>query len=413
MTRVLVVDDSQFMRTVLGNALTDAGYDVETAANGTKGVELAGTFEPDVVTMDVEMPELGGIDAVERIMTTNPTAILMLSVHTERGAEATLDAIERGAVDFIHKPDGSDSRNIAHLTDEVVAKVDELAEAEVSSVALARAAATAYATRSSAVSAAASASNPERGTAAGNAVAGGSDVRTQVSVDRGTTGPNTPEIGAGADVEFDEKASPPTVDGERADAPTIVLGASTGGPKIVERLFERLPLALGAKVLVVQHMPSGFTARFADRLDARSAYDVSEAADRDRLVPGQAAVAPGDAHLEVVSNVNGRLRLELDDGERVHGVRPAIDVTMQSAADRVSDALCGVVLTGMGRDGAAGIEAIKDAGGHTIAQDEATSPVFGIPCQAIQTGRVDTIASATGIADAIVDAFTTDGETDD
>ncbi|MDS0474125.1 chemotaxis-specific protein-glutamate methyltransferase CheB [Natrinema sp. 1APR25-10V2] len=404
MTRVLVVDDSRFMRTVIGNALTGAGYDVETAANGSEGVERAGTFDPDVVTMDVEMPEMDGIDAVERIMATNPTAILMLSVHTERGAEATLDALERGAVDFLHKPDGSGSRNIAHLTDEVIEKVDDLAEADVSSVALARAAASAYATG------AGRAENPGQTTVTGNAVAGGSS-DVQSSVDRGTAGPDV-SPGLGSDAEHDESA-PIAVDGERADAPTVVIGASTGGPKIVERLFGRLPADLEAKVLVVQHMPPGFTERLAERLDDRSAYDVTEATDRQRLEPGEVAVAPGDYHLEVTSNVGDSLRLRLDDGERIHGVRPAIDMTMQSAAERVSDALCGVVLTGMGRDGAAGIEAIKEAGGQTIAQDEATSPVFGIPCQAIETGCVDTIAPADGVADAIVDAFTTDGENDD
>ncbi|WP_408959149.1 chemotaxis-specific protein-glutamate methyltransferase CheB [Natrinema sp. 74] len=403
MTRVLVVDDSQFMRTVIGNALTGAGYEVETAANGSEGVELADTFDPDVVTMDVEMPEMDGIDAVERIMATNPTAILMLSVHTERGAEATFDALERGAVDFLHKPDGTGSRNIAHLTDEVIETVDDLAEADVSSVALARASATAYTTGADRVS------SPGHTTTTGSAVAGGSDV--QSNVDHSAPGPSvTP--GIGSDVEHDEPA-PIAVDGERAAAPTIVIGASTGGPKIIERLFERLPADLEAKVLVVQHMPPGFTTRLAERLDDRSAYDVTEATDRQRLEPGEAAVAPGDFHLEVVSNLGETLRLGLDDGERVHGVRPAIDVTMHSAAERVSDALCGVVLTGMGHDGAAGIEAIKAAGGHTIAQDEATSPVFGIPCQAIETGDVDTVAPAGGVADAIVDAFTTDGENDD
>ncbi|SEQ43194.1 chemotaxis-specific protein-glutamate methyltransferase CheB [Natrinema salaciae] len=404
MTRVLVVDDSKFMRTVIGNALGNAGYEVETAANGSEAVETVTAFDPDVVTMDVEMPEMGGIDAVERIMATSPTPILMLSVHTERGTEATLDALERGAVDFLHKPDGSDSRNIAHLTDEVVEKVDDLAEADVSSVALARASATAYATRSG------RASGTGRRTTAGNAVAGGS-ADAQVNFER-TAGPDVAP-GIGTDSETDADATPVAVDGDRTDAPTVVLGASTGGPKIVERLFERLPSDLEAKVLVVQHMPPGFTERFADRLDSRSQYDVSEATDMARLKPGEAAVAPGNAHLEVASNVGDALRLRLDDGDRVHGVRPAIDVTMKSAAERVSDGLCGVVLTGMGRDGAAGIEAIRTAGGHTIAQDEATSPVFGIPCQAIETGCVDTVAPAGGIADAIVDAFTTDGENDE
>ncbi|MBZ6493856.1 chemotaxis-specific protein-glutamate methyltransferase CheB [Natrinema longum] len=401
MTRVLVVDDSKFMRTVIGNALEAADYDVETAANGSDAVDAVAAFDPDVVTMDVEMPELDGIDAVERIMATNPTVILMLSVHTEQGAEATLDALERGAVDFLHKPDGSDSRNIAHLSDEVVEKVDELAEANVSSVALARASATAYATRSE------RAGGTERGPTTGNAVAGGSD--TQINLG---TGPGVPP-GIGTGSTATEDPTPVTVDGEPADAPTIVLGASTGGPKIVERLFERLPAELGAKLLVVQHMPPGFTERFADRLDSHSAYDVREATDRDRLRPGEAAVAPGNVHLEVAAEIGDSLRLRLTDGDRVHGVRPAIDVTMESAAKRVSNGLCGVVLTGMGRDGAAGIEAIKGVGGHTIAQDEATSPVFGIPCQAIETGCVDTIAPAEGIIDAIVDAFTTDGENDE
>ena len=415
MTRVLVVDDSQFMRTVIGNALTEAGYDVETATNGSEAIETAVASDPGVITMDVEMPELGGIDAVERIMATNPAPILMLSVHTEEGAEATLDALERGAVDFLQKPDGSDSRNVAHLSDEVVEKVDELADANVSSIALARAAASAYATR------------PNRETAAGRAVAGsGSQDRDATGGDAGTTprrpptpgleqaaetGPDTgSRIGAGIGTDG---ATAVDLDGEYATDPTVVIGASTGGPKIVEQLFDRLPGELDAKVLVVQHMPASFTERFARRLDARSDYDVREAADGDLIRAGEAAIAPGDAHLEVASNVNGRVRVRLDDGERIHGVRPAIDVTMRTAAERVEDPLCGVVLTGMGRDGAAGIEAIKTAGGHTIAQDEATSPVFGIPCQAIQTGCVDEITPATELVETIVDAFDMDGEIDD
>ena len=405
MTRALVVDDSRFMRTVIGNALGDAGYEVETAANGSEAVALASTFDPDVITMDVEMPELDGIDAVERIMTTNPAPILMLSVYTERGAEATLDALERGAVDFLHKPDGSDSRTIVQLTDEVVTKVDDLADANVSTVALARATATAHATRSRV----AGNPGPGQGTTTGNAVAGGS-ADVQVSGDHGAAGPNARSAIEPLSEADEDTASLPA---ERTTAPTIVLGASTGGPKIVERLFEQLPADLEAKVLVVQHMPPGFTERFADRLDAHSAYDVFEASDGEWLEPGDVAVAPGDSHLEVATAVDDCLRVRLSDGERVHGVRPSIDVTMESAADAVTSGLCGVVLTGMGFDGAAGIEAIKAAEGYTIAQDKATSPVFGIPCQAIKTGCVDTVAPADGVVDAIVDAFTTDGENDD
>ena len=377
MTCVLVVDDSQFMRTVVGNALTDAGYEVETASNGVEAIEAVAAYDPDVVTMDVEMPNMSGIEAVERIMSTHPTAILMLSAYTERGAEATLDALERGAIGFLHKPDGSGSRNIAHLADEVVEKVDELSQANVSSLALARASAAVHST------------GPNR-------------IKRPVSVSS-----TSQEKGRGSALE------PVTVDDETREDLTVIVGASTGGPKIVERLFSRLPAELGATVLVVQHMPSDFTARFAGRLDAISEYHVREARDSDQIRPGEALVAPGGYHLEVRNDVGGTLRVGLDDGPRIHGVKPAIDVTMGSAADRVSGALCGVVLSGMGCDGAAGIEAVSDAGGYTIAQDERTSPVFGIPKQAIETGRVDEVVPAPEIAERIVTACSTEGEIDD
>ncbi|MFA9425249.1 chemotaxis-specific protein-glutamate methyltransferase CheB [Natronorubrum sp. A-ect3] len=389
MTRVLVVDDSPFMRTVISNALTTAGYDVETATNGSEAIEAAAAYDPDVITMDVEMPEMDGIDAVERIMATNPALILMLSVHTDRGTEATLDALERGAVDFLHKPDGSDSRTVTHLSSDIVEKVDELADANASSVALARAAASVHATRSS----------QPNGEVATVAEIGG-ETQTELA----QCEPTGPDF---------ETTTEPGVEDERADNPTVVIGASTGGPKIIEELFERLPIDLEAKILIVQHMPAEFTERFAQRLDSRSEYDIREAVDGDLIRSGEAAVAPGNAHLEVATNVGGLLRVRLDDGERIHGVRPAIDVTMQTAAEQVDDRLCGVALTGMGADGAAGIEAIKTAGGHTIAQDEATSPVFGIPYQAIQTGCVDAVVPATKLVETIVDAFNTDGETDD
>ncbi|WP_255170012.1 chemotaxis-specific protein-glutamate methyltransferase CheB [Natrononativus amylolyticus] len=382
MTCVLVVDDSQFVRTVVGNALATAGYRVETAADGREAVAAADRYEPAVITMDVEMPGLGGIDAVERIMSTTPTAILMLSAHTERGADATLEALERGAVSFVHKPDGSDSRNLAHLTEAVVEAVDELVAADVSSLALARAAAAVHST------------GPNRHRRV--AVAGGSASQRE---------PDATARGRGASTSR-------AVDVD-AGEPTVVVGASTGGPKIVEGLLAGLPAALDATVLVVQHMPAGFTGRFASRLDEISEYDVREARDGDRIDAGEALVAPGGYHLEVAASVGGRVRVRLDDGERRHGVRPAIDVTMQTAAERVSGPLCGVVLSGMGRDGAAGIEAIAAADGVTVAQDEATSPVFGIPAKAIETGCVDAVVPAERLADELVDALTTNGENDD
>ncbi|WP_323171504.1 chemotaxis-specific protein-glutamate methyltransferase CheB [Natrialba sp. PRR66] len=437
MTRVLVVDDSRFMRTVIGNALTKAGYEVETATNGVEAVDIVVSFDPAVVTMDVEMPEMGGIEAVERIMADNPTLILMLSAYTGEGTDATLDALERGAIDFLHKPDGSGSRNIGHLADAVVAKVDELAAADVSSLALARAAASAHATSTRVASSSSThvADAPSRSaTPAGTT---GADASTSIgstasSVNSSPAGPETPSAPSTATPAADRTRTD-TDEFSETDAPVIVIGASTGGPKIVERLFARLPLALEATVVVVQHMPPEFTDRFAARLDAHSEYAVREATDGARIGPGEAVVAAGGSHLRVTDSEReidpdttaGRtctqsLRVALDDGERRHGLRPAIDVTMETAAEQVAGPLCGVVLTGMGSDGAAGIEAIQGAGGYTIAQNEATSPVFGIPCQAIETGCVDTVVPDTGVVPTILNAFTAadtgngdEGESDD
>ncbi|WP_254767329.1 chemotaxis-specific protein-glutamate methyltransferase CheB [Salinilacihabitans rarus] len=371
MTRVLVVDDSRFIRRVVDDALTNAGYDVVTAADGATAVEAVDEHDPDVVTMDVEMPGMSGIEAVARIMSAAPTPVLMLSADTADGAEATLDALERGAVDFLPKAN-TDGRDIDDFAAAVVEKVDDLAAASISSLALARTTAAAHA----------------------------AGVAAETADRRGVAGT----------VAREGDAETVALDGEPSGDPTVVVGASTGGPRIVERLVATLPADLGAKLLVVQHMPSEFTARFAERLDAISEYEVREARDGDRIGPGEALVARGGYHLAVRNNVGGRVRVGLEDGERIHGVRPAIDVTMRTAAERVSDPLCGVVLSGMGRDGAAGIEAVKEAGGRTIAQDERTSPVFGIPAKAIETGRVDEVVPAEGVAESIVDAFDTEGE---
>ncbi|ELY87613.1 response regulator receiver modulated CheB methylesterase [Natrialba hulunbeirensis JCM 10989] len=434
MTRVLVVDDSRFMRTVIGNALTEAGYEVKTATNGVEAVDTAAEFDPAVVTMDVEMPEMNGIEAVERIMAQNPTLILMLSAYTDEGTDATLDALERGAIEFLPKPDGSGSRNIAHLADDVVEAVDELADADISALALARASASAYATSSaleSATGSSASATTPV-GAGSGSVSTAGS-TKTARSGAAGPTGAaastqgpsSNPDTDAGAGTKNWSTSAPAeddrTVPDELASttAPVIVIGASTGGPKIAERLFAQLPRTLEATVLIVQHMPPEFTGRFATRLDSHSEYAVREATDGDHVGPGEALVAPGGFHMQVTDaaaadssasdgcdeGVGTTLEVTLDDGPRRHGLRPAIDETMETAATHVTGALCGVVLTGMGSDGAAGIEAIADAGGYTIAQNEATSPVFGIPCQAIETGCVETVAPDDVIVPTIVDTF--------
>ncbi|MFW6385348.1 MAG: protein-glutamate methylesterase/protein-glutamine glutaminase [Halodesulfurarchaeum sp.] len=346
MTRALVVDDSHFMRTVIGDILSDGGIEVvDRAANGREAVDLVEEYDPDVVTMDVEMPEMNGIEAVEEIMRRHPVPILMLSAVTTEGADATLDALDKGAIDFFAKPGGSLSTKLSGRKEELLAAVESTAEAD-------------------------------------------------------------PTAGR-PDEPIEQPVAPEQLDDFVTD-PTLVIGASTGGPKVVERIVSSLPPGADFRILIVQHMPDQFTARFANRLDRESEYDIREAADGDRIGGGEGLVARGDYHMRVNGYRGGRLRVKLDQSPSVHNVRPAIDVTMETAASTVTDRVTGVVLTGMGSDGARGIEAIKEAGGRTIAQDEETSAVFGIPSRAIETGCVDHVLPMDRIAERILDSIRRD-----
>lgn len=340
MTTAVVVDDSHFMRTVIADMLENGGIDVlAQARDGQQAVEAVAEHEPDVVTMDVEMPRMNGIEAVEAIMAEFPTPVMMLSAHTDEGADATFQALDRGAVDFFPKPGGEISTEISAVRDELVSKVESVARADVSSA------------------------------------------------------------GRRADVQPEPTE---TVDREFATNGTVVIGASTGGPNVVERVVSELPREANLRLLIVQHMPESFTERFAARLDVHSKYDIREAGNGDRIGGGEGLVARGGRHMEVSGYSSGRLRIRLTSDPPIHGVRPAIDVTMETAAQRIDDPLVGVVLTGMGADGAAGIRAIKRVGGDTVAQDEETSSVFGIPARAIETGCVDEVVPEERLADAIL-----------
>jgi len=339
-TRAVVVDDSRFMRTVVTDILEEGDITVVAEArDGAEAVETVAEADPDLVTMDVEMPDVDGIEAVERIMASHPTPILMLSAHTDEGADVTFEALDRGAVDFFTKPGGEVTAEMGQFREQLLRKASSVAAADV-------------------------------------------------------TGDGTSDAGTSLDA------------GAVPAGATVIVGASTGGPSVVEDVLAELPADAGLRVLVVQHMPAAFTERFADRLDDASDYDVVHPADGDRLRPGEAAVAPGDGHLRISGDRRERLTLSVVDGDPVNGVRPAIDVTMRSAADAVSGPLTGVVLTGMGSDGAAGVEAIADAGGAVLAQDEATSAVYGMPERAAETGCVDAAVPAGDVPEAIIDTFT-------
>ncbi|WP_229125420.1 protein-glutamate methylesterase/protein-glutamine glutaminase [Halapricum desulfuricans] len=340
--RAVVADDSHFMRSVISDILSEGGIEVVAQAkNGREAVEAVREHDPDVVTMDVEMPEMDGIEAAERIMARQPTPILMLSAHTDEDADVTFEALQKGAVDFFTKPGGEVSMEMSRLKDQLVDIVRSVAQAE-------------------------------------------------------------PRAGDTAEAETDDSSQSHTRYGGR---PTLVVGSSTGGPTVVEQVMSSLPVEASLRVLIVQHMPGGFTGRFAERLDARSEYDVSEARDGARISAGEALVAAGDRHMEVANYSHGRLRVTLTDDPPVNSVRPSVDVTMQSAARTVDDQLIGVILTGMGQDGADGIRALKEHGGRTIAQDEASSAVFGMPKRAIETGCIDTVTSIESIPTAVLDAI--------
>ncbi|MFB6304750.1 MAG: chemotaxis-specific protein-glutamate methyltransferase CheB [Haloferacaceae archaeon] len=348
----VVVDDSRFMRTMIGDILEEAGVEVVAeAADGAAGVERVVEHAPDVVTMDVEMPGTDGLTAVERIMDERPTPVLMLSAHTGEGTDTAFEALERGAVDVFAKPGGEVSAGMSRQRDQLVEKVVSVARSDVTAASADRPAATAGAA----------------GTAGGGTAT--------------TTAPDAASY---------------------HDDATLVVGASTGGPQVVERVVSGLPPDADLRVLVVQHMPEGFTGRFATRLDERSRYDVYEA-DGGTVGPGEVAVAPGGRHLRAVGWRRGRLRTELTDDPPVHGCRPSVDVTMRSVAGAAAGPLVGVLLTGMGEDGAAGMRAVDAAGGHTIAQDEETSTIFGMPREAIATGAVDRVLPAADVAAGIRD----------
>jgi len=368
MVDVVVVDDSQFMRIQIRDILKQRGLTVVAeAGDGKRAVEAVLEHEPDVVTMDVKMPGMDGIEAVEEIMAVAPTPILMLSRYTEEGADTTLEALAAGAVDFFSKPDGEVSPTLVQYADDLADSVRVTAEADVS--------------------------------------AGTSESGTAAAVEAGRSAPGTAEAGGSAAPDTVEAAVPDVdVETPAGAPPTLVLAASTGGPPVVESILGALPGMAGLRVLVVQHMPGSFTGRFADRLDDRCELDVRESAPDDRLGPNEAVVAKGEYHTEVRDGSGEVLELALTEEPPVHSVRPAADVTLASVADAVPGPLLAVVLSGMGSDGAAGVERVAEAGGTTIAQDPEEARIAAMPERAIETGVVDHVLPAADIPECILTA---------
>ncbi len=329
--RVLVCDDSPLIRKML-TEIIGGEPDLEvagTAQDGEQAVEMAKTLRPDVITMDVEMPRKTGLAALQEIMRDRPTPIIMVSSITTKGAEATLNALEHGAYDFVAKPEGGSTLHFRQVKAELLAKIRAALNAKVGH-------------------------------------------RPTISL----------------------KASLPT---QKTDK-VVVIASSTGGPKALQALWQSLPQGFPAPILIVQHMPAGFTASLAARLHRLGTVPCREAKEGDKVMPGVALIAPGGIHMKV--DRQGHIIFE--DTPSIHGVKPAADHLFNSAKDAFGSRCVGVVLTGMGKDGAAGAKAIRDAGGTCLGESQSTCTIYGMPKAALEAGGIDSEFGIHEMASAIV-----------
>jgi len=329
--------------------------------NGYDALQKVHALDPELVTMDVDMPELDGLQALGYIMSESPRPVVMLSAATTRsGHDATLRALELGAVDFVRKPSGPISLDLARVSERLLGALRAAAQANVRGV------------RMLAIN-----RLPVRGTPARPAVA-------------------IPVAPTAAPHTATRRPAPGT-----AATRVVVIASSTGGPRALAEVVPNLPRGLGAAVLVVQHMPAGFTKSLAQRLHALSKLPVSEAEAGEPILTDRVYLAPGGRHMSVTGSV-GAATIALDDSPPIWGVRPSADPMFRSVADRFRGDAIAVVLTGMGRDGAEGTRAIRAAGGRAVLQDRATSTIFGMPNAALQVAGADRVAALGDIAPAIV-----------
>lgn len=346
--RVLVVDDSALMRKMVGDIVQEAeGLKLAgQAKNGLEALDLAEKLRPDVITLDLEMPKMDGLQALARLMAERPIPVVILSAHAKEGAEPTLLALELGAVDFVTKPSGSISLDIDRVREQLVERIRVAAGVDLTKIASRRL--------------------------------------------------RPPTLDSTA------KGSRSIAKGTMAGSlPVVAIGSSTGGTRALAEIMPRLPAELEATYLLVQHMPLGFTKSLAERLNARSKVSVKEAEEGDTLEVGRALLAPAGWHLKLTP---GGKQVELSKDPPRHGVRPSVDVMMESLAQNGRGPMVAVILTGMGHDGAKGLASIKHKGGRTLAEDRSTCVVWGMPRAAVETGAVDEVLPLDEIPEGIVRA---------
>lgn len=355
MIKVLVVDDSNFMRSIISYILrSDKSIEVVgTAGDGIEAVDRVKDLNPDVITMDINMPRMDGLAAVKEIMRQFPTPIIILSAYSKKEARVTFQTLEYGAVDFIEKPYGEVSANLESIRTRLIEKIKVAAISRVRSQ---RSEVRNY--------------NPELPACAANA-------HLSRNGGQGAAGRRIPNSQL---------------------VKVVVIGSSTGGPGVVSKILSDIPLDIPLKIVVVQHMPRAFTAAFAERLNETSPFEVKEAGEGDYLKRGRALVAPGGFHTYLTSSGRIKLSPAKDDS----GFTPSVDITMSEAARIYGDVTIGVILSGIGTDGTLGLKSVKNAGGITIAQDEASCMVFGMPKSAIEYGVVDRVVPSLMIGREIV-----------
>jgi two-component system chemotaxis response regulator CheB len=345
--RVLIVDDSALVRSLLTDILrTDAGIEVVgTASDAHVAREKIKSLNPDVLTLDVEMPKMDGITFLKNLMRLRPMPVVMVSSLTERGADVTLDALALGAVDYLSKPKIDLAATLKDYSEELIEKIKTASRASVRAL------------------------DPHR------------------------TSTITARPSFTADAVLAKLDKPKQL---RTTDRIIAIGASTGGTEAIKDVLTKLPPDTPG-VVIAQHIPKAFSTPFAKRMNDCSQVTVYEAEDGQQVLPGHVYIAPGDRHLMVVRD-GARYICRLDDGQPVNRHKPSVDVLFRSVAQNAGRNAIGVILTGMGKDGARGLKEMLEAGSQTIAQDEATSVVWGMPGEAVAIGAAQHVLAIETVA---------------
>ncbi|SFC07587.1 two-component system, chemotaxis family, response regulator CheB [Bacillus sp. OV322] len=356
--KVLIVDDSAFMRKLISEFLNeDSRIEIiGIARNGKDAIRKIKQYHPDVVTMDIEMPVMDGLCALKQIMAECPVPVIMLSSSTRAGAENTLSAMENGAFDFIAKPSGMISLDLHKIKSDLIEKIVAASKANIQ--------------------------NLQNST---------DDVEKQMLTCNGYR-----------DKVLVRKMVPEQSPWAKEGKKIIVIGTSTGGPRALQEVLTRIPKNIESPIIIVQHMPPGFTNSLAKRLNSLCEIEVKEAEDGEIIKNGTAYIAPGGFHLKMKKNGTS-LAAVLEQSEQRNGHRPSVDVLFESAGELQDYAKIAVIMTGMGSDGAKGLVSMSEKGMvKAIAESQQTSIVFGMPKAAISTNLIDSVENVENIANAIV-----------